>query len=304
MTAVESAIMASDQASAEFAAMVERTRQGVVQIRGRGRGGAAGIIWRTDGMIMTNHHVIAGNGGGTKVLLADGRTLPAQIVASNEMFDLALLRVDARDLPAVPTGDSTQLRVGELVFAVGHPWGQRDVVTAGIVSGLGAVTAPNGDQAPVIRSDARLAPGNSGGPLVNARGELIGINAMVFGGDMGVAIPSHVAQRWEASLQQGHAYLGVSVQPAEFPAALRQGEWAERRAGLLVVAVVPDGPALQSVLLGDLLIEADETPLDHPDALLGVLGKHAPGDTIQLRVVRAGVIQSIAIKAGKLEPAA
>ncbi|MCU0493603.1 MAG: S1C family serine protease [Chloroflexaceae bacterium] len=179
------------------AELVERVRPAVVQIFSQGRGHGAGFVWRADGQIMTNHHVVAHSGPGLKVVLPDGRSFDARVIASNQTLDLALLQVEARDLPTVPVGDSARLRVGELVFAVGHPWGQRSVVTAGIVSGMGTVSSPRNDwQASYIRSDVRLAPGNSGGPLLNARGEVIGVNAMIFGGDLAVAIPSHVAQEW------------------------------------------------------------------------------------------------------------
>ncbi len=179
---------------ASFAAlasdMVERMLPGVVQVRSAGRGGGAGVVWRTNGVIVTNDHVI-GRSERIEVALRDGRTFTAAVAARNAALDLALLQVEADDLPAALVGDSSGLRVGELVFAIGHPWGQRDLVTAGIVSGLGEIDMTGTNRtAQYIRSDVRLAPGNSGGPLINAHGEVIGINAMVFGGDLGVAIPA------------------------------------------------------------------------------------------------------------------
>src|SRR5215211_8889420 len=190
-----------DTISPAIVQLIERARPSVVQVRSGGRGTGTGVIWRSNGAILTNDHVVAHANGRIEVLLTDGRTLPATVGARNADLDLALLEVSAEDLPAAAVGDSAQLRVGELVFAIGHPWGQPWVVTAGIVSGLGAVpVGNNGRTAQYVRTDVRLAPGNSGGPLLNARGEVVGINAMIFGGDLAVAIPSHVTTAWVAGL--------------------------------------------------------------------------------------------------------
>ncbi|MBX0328548.1 trypsin-like peptidase domain-containing protein [Oscillochloris sp. ZM17-4] len=169
----------------------------VVQVRGRGRGHGSGVVWRDGATVMTNFHVVDGLGDALEVLTLDNRSLPARLIAGNPRLDLALLAVEGGDLPPATLGDSARLRVGDLVFAVGNPWGQRGVVTAGIVSGLGDLERQHGEErATYIRSDVRLAPGNSGGPLINAQAEMIGINAMIFGGDLSVAIPSHVALGW------------------------------------------------------------------------------------------------------------
>src|SRR3954468_17778901 len=235
-----------DTVSPAIADLIDHVRPSVVQVRSGGRGNGTGVIWRANGAILTNDHVVAHANRRIEVLLTDGRTLPATIGARNADLDLALLEVSAEDLPAAAVGDSAQLRVGELVFAVGHPWGQPWVVTAGIVSGLGevpvrgAADAGNEHMAQYIRSDVRLAPGNSGGPLLNARGEVVGINAMIFGGDLAVSIPSHVASEWTVAPTRGRTYLGASVAPAEFPISLRKGAWAKRTAGLLVVEIAPD----------------------------------------------------------------
>src|SRR4029079_5840376 len=156
-----------DTISPAISDLVDRVRPSVVQVRSGGRGNGTGFIWRSNGAILTNDHVVAHANGRIEVLLNDGRTLSATVGARNADLDLALLEVAAEDLPAAAVGDSAQLRVGELVFAVGHPWGQPWVVTAGIVSGLGEVPvrgdagAANERMAQYIRSDVRLAPGNS-----------------------------------------------------------------------------------------------------------------------------------------------
>jgi serine protease Do len=178
------------------AGLVERLRPSVVRVRVSGPAGGAGIVWRP-GAVLTNFHVIAGARGAALVTGTDGSRCQARVVAASRRLDLALLALPGNGLPPAPIGDSAQLRVGELVFALGHPWGQPWSASAGIVSGLGAVRLP-GHAGPgeYIRSDVRLAPGCSGGPLVDARGAVVGVNTLVLGGDLSVAIASAVARRW------------------------------------------------------------------------------------------------------------
>jgi len=285
--------------------LVERVKPSVVQVRSKGRGGGAGVIWRTDdGAVVTNHHVVGNNRSGLEVVLPDGRTFEAEVTQSNATLDLALLKIKADDLPAAPVADSTHLRVGELVFAVGHPWGMRGVVTSGIVSALGNVTIPgsNGREAQYIRSDVVLAPGNSGGPLLNAAGEVVGINAMIFGGDLAVAIPSHVATTWVAGVPSRRAYLGVSIQPVELPEHLRQ---QGRKTGLLVVATERNGPAEKSgLMVGDILLDVAEKPLLNSDALLDALAVSTASSSIQLGVLRGGNLVGVQIQVGAAEQSA
>jgi serine protease Do len=171
--------------------LVQQVLPSLVVVRGHRFGAGAGIVWDANGLILTNNHVV-----GRRlpiVLLQNDQEYESRLLARDPNVDLALLAIDATQLtPLKPA--SVSPRVGEMVFAFGHPWGQRNTVTRGIVSAL--VTAQNrrGDKLPVIRSDAPLAPGNSGGPLVNANGEVIGINAMIIGGDQSVSIASSVAR--------------------------------------------------------------------------------------------------------------
>jgi serine protease Do len=168
-----------------------RVQRSLVVVHNGRYGAGAGVIWRSEGLIVTNNHVV--QRGRIRITLHDGREFPAQIAYADPEIDLALLRIEAHDLPPATPVDSRGLRVGELVFAVGHPWGQRGFVTAGIVSSLGtAVTRGRRKSIPIVRSDVDLAPGNSGGPLINAVGGVVGINTMIVGGDQGVAIPSHL----------------------------------------------------------------------------------------------------------------
>jgi serine protease Do len=178
------------------AELLGRIRPSIVRVRGRGPAGAGGVVWRPDAVV-TNHHVVAGAGRALRVIDADGHAHAARLVDASRRLDLALLEIPGADLAPAPIGRSAQLRVGALVFAVGHPWGHPWVVTAGIVSGLGRLRVPGGTHVGAyIRSDVRLAPGNSGGPLLDAQGEVVGLNAMVIGGDLAVAIPSDVVRTW------------------------------------------------------------------------------------------------------------
>jgi serine protease Do len=301
------AFVLPDSVSPAIADLIDHVRPSVVQVRSGGRGNGTGVIWRANGAILTNDHVVAHANGRIEVLLTDGRTLAATVGARNADLDLALLEVSADDLPAAAVGDSAQLRVGELVFAVGHPWGQPWVVTAGIVSGLGEVPvrgasdagAAKGRMAQYVRSDVRLAPGNSGGPLLNARGEVVGINAMIFGGDLAVSIPSHVASEWTVAPTRGRTYLGASVAPAEFPVPLRKGAWAQRNTGLLVVEIAADGPAARAGLaVGDLLLDAAGTPLEGVAALRDLLTEQA-ARVVRLYLARDGAIVPIDINLGE-----
>jgi serine protease Do len=276
--------------------LVDRVRPSVVQVQSGGRGNGTGVIWGAEGAILTNDHVVAHANGQIKVGLTDGRRLDATITARNPELDLALLKVDASELPAASAADSRALRVGELVLAVGHPWGQPWVVTAGIVSGVGEVPVRGGERtAPYIRSDVRLAPGNSGGPLLNARGEVVGINAMIFGGDLAVAIPGHVATAWAAEAhlrpEGRRAALGVQVQQIEVPEALRQGAWAGRSAGLLVVGVEEGGVASRAgLLVGDLLLDVAGEPVESPGALRDALATRGDAKRTRLYLLRAGAV--------------
>ena len=171
--------------------LVQQVLPSLVVVRGHRFGAGSGIVWDPNGLILTNNHVV---GRRTPiVLLQDDREYESRLLARDPDVDLALLSIQATNLtPLKPASASP--RVGEMVFAFGHPWGQRNTVTRGIVSALASAQNRSGDKVPIVRSDAPLAPGNSGGPLVNASGEVIGINAMIIGGDQSVSIAASVAR--------------------------------------------------------------------------------------------------------------
>ena len=196
--------------SGSMSAASERARRSLVTVQGNRFGTGAGVIWRKDGIILTNNHVV--NGRTPRVTLPDGREFTARILARDPDIDLAILQIDAEDLNEACPAKAEQIRIGQIVFAVGHPWGQRGYVTAGIISATGEIgTRRNGRRVPILRTDAVLAPGNSGGPLVNSDGEVVGINTMILGGDQGVAIQCQVA---EAFVEKVAPTNEVSV-PAE-----------------------------------------------------------------------------------------
>jgi len=187
MTMIECSIAIAEALSE----VVQRAQRSLVMVQNGGRGAGAGIVWRANGLIVTNYHVV-GNGR-VQVIPQDGRARPARVVRQDAEIDLAVLQVDDSDLPVALIADSRGLQVGQPVLALGHPWGQRNAVSVGVISALSqASIGGQRGSLPVIRSDVHLAPGNSGGPLVNLSGGVIGINTLIVGGDQGIAIPSHV----------------------------------------------------------------------------------------------------------------
>jgi len=268
-----------------FVALAEAVRRVTVQVRGEGPGGGSGIIWRADGLIITNAHVAQGTRA--EVELADGRVFPAEVIARDERRDLAALQIQATDLPAASIGNSDALRVGELVLAVGNPLGLVGAASAGIIHTLHAyVSGPRRQQ--WIQADVTLAPGNSGGPLVTARGEVIGVNSMIAGG-LGLAVPSNAVERF-LRRQSRRPSLGVTVQPVALP----QGE--SQVLGLLLVEVTPDGSAAQAgIMIGDVLTGIDGHPLTSPDDLLTSISEIDLGETLTIDLLHGGTPTSVKV---------
>jgi serine protease Do len=288
------------EASGDFSAalagvtMIEDAQRSVVQVRREAQGIGAGVIWPGDGLVLTNHHVIAGRRRRSNVVVAlhDGRMLDAHVVKSDRSLDLALLRLegDYGDLPATPIGDSDALRVGELVYAIGHPWGSVGAVSAGIVGGVGELRGPGrGSATRYVRSDVALAPGNSGGPLLNARGEVVAINAMIFG-SMALSIPSNAADAWIAG--ERRPKLGIGVLPVEVPVSLQREAGT---AGLVIAGVETGGAAERAgLLVGDVLLAVAGKPLGEVGTLLEAVAR--AGDAVYLRVMRGGKISVLEVR--------
>src|SRR5579859_4156296 len=231
----QSSLPLPDVFTAELTSLFTEARASIVQVHNERRGGGTGVVWQEDGRILTNHHVVPDDQDRIHVRFPDGRDLDAGVLQRNPQLDLAVLKIQnsKEKFQTLPLGDSTKLRVGEWVFAIGHPWGQRWVVTAGIMSAMR--TAKLGDDLTThyIQSDVGLAPGNSGGPLLNADGQVVGINAMIFGGDLSVAIPSSVVKGWLAELPARRVTLGIEILTTELPTSLRSV--AAQASGIMVV---------------------------------------------------------------------
>jgi serine protease Do len=212
--------------------LVHTVLPSLVIVRGHRWGAGAGIVWSEDGLILTNNHVVGRRA--PHVRLQDGRELEAKMVRRDPDQDLALLSVNANGLKALVPGAEAP-RVGELVFAFGHPWGQVNAVTRGVVSARITAQTRTGKSLPVIRSDATLAPGNSGGPLVNVRGEVIGINAMIMGGDQSLSIGISAAREFAERVRGDGRQASAEAERREtavseaVPASWRQGH--RRRTG-------------------------------------------------------------------------
>jgi serine protease Do len=176
-----------EQVNDKMAAVVECVRRSLVQISNGRRGTGAGVLWQTDGLIVTNAHVIRHHA--PQVALADGRTLPARVLGTDSDHDLAALSIAAGGLPAIERSASWPLRPGQWVLALGYPWGVAGGVTAGVVIGVGVPPEMPRFQGALIQTSLHLRPGHSGGPLVDVHGRLVGINTMMAGPDVGLAIP-------------------------------------------------------------------------------------------------------------------
>jgi serine protease Do len=283
----------------ELAALAERVRPSVVEVRSRG-GSGAGTIWTADGLIVTNDHVAPDDEA--TVVLADGRRIKATATRRDRARDLVALQVAASDLPAAAIGDAGQARVGHIVLAVGNPYGQPRVVTAGIISGPrdgghGRLRWRDGIQAGI-----ELRPGNSGGPLVNVTGEVIAVNSMVIGPRLALSIPSTAVAAMLGAA--GPLRLGLRVQQAALP--VRTAALTGQQSGLLVSAVDDDGAADRAGLLpGDLLVAVTSAPfggapvlLLEPGDLAQALRRAGPGTPLTIRVSRGGTLLDVSVPAG------
>jgi serine protease Do len=279
--AVASITQTQSDLASDLASLVERVRSSTVQVRNQGPGGGTGIIWQSDGLIITNAHVA--HSDSIEVELADGRKFSAEVVARDPRRDLAALRVQSGNLPVATIGDSAALRTGELVLAVGNPFGSVGAVSLGIIHTL---HAPGPHHQQWIQADVRLAPGYSGGPLVNARGEVIGINTMIAGG-LGLAVPSNAVARF-LRRQQERPAVGVTIQPVPVTFDGNQA------LGLLVVEVASHSSAeAAGLLLGDVLLGTAAGLFHTPDELLNAVSILDAGEVLTLDLLRGGVRRTL-----------
>ncbi len=262
----------------------------------RRRGSGSGVIISQDGYIVTNHHVIDG-AGDIRVRLNDRREFDATVVGTDAKTDVAVLKVDTSGLPVLPLGNSDNVAIGDIVLAIGNPFGIGQTVTMGIVGATGRRGLHIEDYEDFIQTDAAINPGNSGGALVNARGELIGINTAIFsrgsGGNQGIgfAVPINLAHRVMTQLTEtgrvARGYLGVGIQPVTPKMAKLLG--APETRGAVVSSVQPASPAEEAGLQrGDIIFGLDEEQVDDFRHLRLNLASRSPGSEVELLVWRDG----------------
>ena len=279
-----------------------RGGQGDGELRPSGVG--SGFILTADGYVMTNAHVVEG-ADEVLVTLADKRELKAKVVGLDKRSDVAVVKVQASHLPAVRVGDVSQLRVGEWVIAIGSPFGLENTVTAGIVS---AKQRDTGEYLPFIQTDVAINPGNSGGPLINMRGEVVGINSQIYsrsGGYMGISfsIPMDEAMRVSDQIRmQGHVTRGrVGVQIDQVSPEVAESLGLGKARGALVRMVESGGPAEKAGLqAGDIIVQFDGKPIDKASDLPRMVGNTRPGTQADMLVFRRGAQRKLTVTVGEL----
>ena len=310
---VNVAVVAKSQPVADFPGMSPNDplyeffrRFGQPQPRGGdrmpARGEGSGFIVTEDGYLLTNAHVVA-NAEEVTVKTTDRREYTAKVVGVDESTDVAVLKIDAKNLPTVRIGDPSQLRPGEWVIAIGSPFGFENSVTAGIVSATSR-SMPGSNYAPFIQTDVAVNPGNSGGPLFNLDGEVIGINSQIYirnGGYMGLsfAIPIDVAnnvrQQLVATGRVTRSRIGVSIQDVN--AQLAESFGLDRPRGALVGMVENDGPGAKAgIKPGDVILKVDGVEVDMSSQLPGLIAGKKPGSSVAIEVWRDGGVKRLTAK--------
>jgi serine protease Do len=267
----------------------------------------SGVIVSADGYILTNSHVIK-NADEIKVILNDKREFKGKVIGDDPQTDIAVIKVEAKDLPAIKMGDSDKLKAGDVVIAIGNPFGLNQTVTMGIVSAVGRANIGISAYEDYIQTDAAINPGNSGGALVNANGELVGINSAIFstsGGYMGVgfAVPSDIANSVAQSiLKYGkviRGWLGVSIQNLT-PELAKSFDLKEEK-GALVTDVIKNSPADKAGLKrGDLIVEFDGKSVEDTTSLRNMVANTVPGKAVLTRVIRQGKEETLSVTIGEL----
>jgi serine protease Do len=283
-----------------------RDRSGEPRER-REQGLGSGVIFRPDGYIVTNEHVVRG-AEEIKVVLTDKREFDAKLIGGDAKTDLAVLKVEAGGLPHLPLGDSSQIDVGDIVLAMGNPFGLGSTVTMGIVSASGRGGIGIQDYEDFIQTDAAINPGNSGGALVDARGELVGINTAILsrtGGNQGIgfAVPTAMAKPVIGQLidkgKVTRGWLGVVIQPVN--AATAKAFKLKEARGALIGDVDPDGPAAKAgIQRGDVIVKLNGNDVEETRDLRNRIAMTPPGSTVKLAVVRDGQTRNVEAKLGEL----
>lgn len=290
MTALlEPTLRSHTEIDAELSTLYERALPAVVQVY-RGNGNGAGTIWREDGLIVTNNHV-AGSSNSLSIRLSDERQFEGRVVARDPEKDLALVEIDAAGLPAAQIGDSTRVRPGQLVITVGHPYGQVNYLTFGIICAAGQTATAHGPRSgDLIQMDAKIGPGNSGGPLLDVEGRVLGINAMVAG-RLGMAIPSAAVERFVAGLVPAgaQAYLGVNGVIAPLPHSTQPF-------GFVLTEVVDGTPAARAgLMIGDVLLSIGDAQIVDQESIPAAMLRVQPGDEVSIGLTRGGEPRSFIV---------
>ena len=288
--------------SDDLAETVAKAGPGVVEVEGRRRGPASGIVWSPDGVVVTAHHVVEQDDN-IRVGLPDGQTVPATLGGRDPTRDIAVLRAQATGLSPLTWADPDGSRVGHLVLALGRP-GHTLRATLGIISAQGKSwhTPAGGGVDRYLQTDVVMYPGFSGGPLVDAAGEGLGLNtsALVRGASMTIPVPT-LRQVVETLLAHGRirrGYLGVGTQPVRLPPALAQQ--LDQEAGLLLVSVATGSPAENhSLFLGDTIVTLGGQPVTGVEDLLALLGADTIGKGVELRVIRGGRMVALTVTIGE-----
>lgn len=266
----------------------------------------SGFIISDDGYILTNHHVVK-NADEIIVKLTDRREVEAKLIGSDESTDVALLKVEASDLPVVEIGSTKKLQVGEWVLAIGSPFGFEQSVTAGIVSAKGR-SLPGGNYVPFIQTDVAINPGNSGGPLFNMEGQVVGMNSQIYsrsGGYMGLsfAIPMDVAmnvvEQIKTTGKVARGWLGVQIQ--DVTRELAESFGMDRPHGALISKVIEDSPAQKAGLqIGDIIVEFNGHEIETSGELPPVVGMTPIDQTAKVKIIREGDSETVNVKIGLL----
>jgi len=266
------------------------------------RGTGSGVVVRADGVIVTNNHVVEG-AQRIMVHLRDGRTMSARVLGTDPSTDLAVIKVDAQNLPTARWADSSSARVGEWVLAVGAPFGLEASVTHGVVSAMGRGNLGENPIEDYLQTDASINPGNSGGPLVNLRGEVLGINTMIVrqANNIGFAVPSRLArlvvEQIAATGRVSRGWIGVGVQ--ELNGEVAEAFNLQPEAGALVSQVDPQGPGARAVQLGDVITQVNGVRVQHAGDVVREVVMRQPGERVELTLLRRGQTLRAAVVTGR-----
>jgi serine protease DegQ len=268
----------------------------------------SGVLVGRDGHILTSHHVVE-SADGIVVLLADGSRERARLVGSDPDTDLAVLRIDRRDLPVIEFGDSESVRVGDVVLAIGNPFGVGQTVTMGIVGAVGRSQLGINTFENFIQTDAAINPGNSGGALIDAQGKLIGINTAIYSrsgapGSLGIgfATPISTARSvLDQIVRDGSVTRGyIGVEPQDLTPELVEAFRLARRSGALIASVIRNGPADRAgVRSGDILVAVEGQAIQGTAAMLNAIAQLPPGTKAKLRLVRDGREMDLTVTVGR-----